>query len=101
MSSDLYFAQDAIRDFASALTAGGSVEPLMRQANDHIAAADVEFPGFGLIGIPIALAYDTIREYATTYVGAGADQVIAWQERLEVIADSLEAMEAANTVPPP
>lgn len=96
MALYVHVTSDAIQRVRDALQQ--SVRPALDQAAKDLDKTGVDFPAFGVLGIPLQLAHDSMRDYARTYLTAGRDQLDAWDRALHKVWQAWQSAEDANKV---
>lgn len=68
------------------------------QAKTIIDGISVGFPGFSVVGLPLAVSHDGVKGQASEFVFAAKRAIEVWQDALNTTARTWETAESKNTM---
>ncbi|MCO6006356.1 hypothetical protein NE236_15300 [Actinoallomurus purpureus] len=74
--------------------AGGTMD----SAHEKASAINVSYPAFGVLGFPLNMAHNSVRDSAANYVKQGRTMLTNWQQTLGTNAKTWQQGEDASTV---
>lgn len=86
----------AITNLGSDLT--NRAGPMLDSAHRKAGNISVDFPGFGVLGLPLNMAHDQVRQTAQSYLAAGRSQLDSWRGALDQTAENYRSAEDNSTI---
>jgi hypothetical protein len=71
---------------------------MLDSAHQKAGGISVGFPGFGVLGMPLHMAHDQVRQSAQDYLAAGRAQLDSWRTALNQTANNYRTAEDASTI---
>lgn len=96
MGKELYVTSEAIEAIRKRLE--DTAKPRLKEAKDKVDEVGLDFPYFGIAGIPLQFAHGNIQDYAKDYFQAGYDQLEVWRGKLADAKKTWQEAEQKSTV---
>ena len=72
--------------------------PILETAHQKAGNISVNFPAFGVLGLPLNMAHEQVKSYAQSYLASGRNQLDSWRTSLNQSANNWANAEDSSTV---
>lgn len=72
--------------------------PILDRAHQKAGSISVGFPAFGVLGLPLNMAHEQVKNHAQSYLAAGRNQLDTWRTTLNQTANNWQNAEDSSTV---